>query len=371
MPEMVSTDPRPKFYGIDVVRGVATCMVALAHVAYRTGDDRWGGHYAFAGILNGLFIFVDFFFVLSGFLICWVHWKDIGTPGRLVNYVQRRSSRIYPIYWLVLSLYILGQFIVPSQTHDVPLDPLSLIGSYSLVFGIGGNLLGVAWTLYFEIAGYVFFGIMICLDRRIAFALLGAWATAIAVHYIATPIETSAAGYSSGSPIFFLLHPYHLQFLMGILLAVYLRHARIPAPKIVGSLGIILFLSAVAARPDILFANNQLVMRVTMGLLACMTIGGLVDAERYQAFHIPDWMQRFGAASYCIYLTHTIVEPPVMKAGWILLRHLPSEIWIFIVAGVAIVVGYVFHRLIELPLTEGVKKIVMGRKNTKPAILTT
>jgi len=53
---------------------------------------------------------VDFFFVLSGFIIFFVHGKDIGKPSRLPHYVWRRFIRIYPVYWAVTLISIVLAF---------------------------------------------------------------------------------------------------------------------------------------------------------------------------------------------------------------------------------------------------------------------
>ncbi len=61
---------------------------------------------------SGLFAFghagVDFFFVLSGFIILHVHAGDIGRPVRLGHYLQRRFTRVYPFYWVVFLLALLA-----------------------------------------------------------------------------------------------------------------------------------------------------------------------------------------------------------------------------------------------------------------------
>jgi peptidoglycan/LPS O-acetylase OafA/YrhL len=356
---IVAETARPKFYGIDVVRGVATCMVALAHVAYRTGEPQLGGHKAFGGTLDGLFICVDFFFVLSGFLIAWVHWKDFGNVRRIPNYFKRRFSRIYPVYWIVLTLFIIGQFIQPSTTHPYEFTPKLIITSYILIPNSGPTLLGVAWTLYFEIVGYLAFALILCFGR-IGGILLGAWAACIiAANIISPPTEF---------PFSFYLNPFHLEFLMGIAGAIFLRKAALPFPRLIAIAGAILFFSMIYFRVDAITDSSQLAMRLIVGTSASMVILGLIQAERSNGLRIPAYLQKFGAASYSIYLVHTIVQAPTIKFGWRFFSHFPSEIWIFMVAAISIAVGYVFHLLVEMPVTELVKNVIMrdGLKQ-KPA----
>ena len=75
-------NPAGKLIGVQAARGIAALFVVLYHTGRMlsleqyVGRDPWGGlfHFGHAG--------VDFFFVLSGFIIYYVHHKDIGTIGR-------------------------------------------------------------------------------------------------------------------------------------------------------------------------------------------------------------------------------------------------------------------------------------------------
>ncbi|WP_188079950.1 acyltransferase [Neorhizobium sp. P12A] len=348
--KVIAQNSRAKFYGIDVVRGFATCMVALAHVAYRTGEPQLGGHKAFWGTLDGLFICVDFFFVLSGFLIAWVHFKDFGNPARVPNYFKRRFSRIFPVYWIVLTLFIIGQFIQPSTAHPHEFTPKLILTSYFLLPNSGPTLMEVAWTLYYEIVGYLAFALLLCFGR-IGGAILAAWAAWIIIaNIIAQPTEF---------PANFYLNAFHLEFLMGIGGAVLLRKGSIPFPRVMATVGTIVFVSMIYFRVDALTDSSNLAMRLIVGTSASMVILGLIQAERTGKLSIPPSLQTFGAASYSIYLTHTIIQAPTIKFGWRFFSHFPSEIWMFMVAGISIAVGYIFHRLVELPATELVKNLVM------------
>ncbi len=42
------------------------------------------------GLANKGWLGVYFFFVLSGFIILFAHWKDLGRPGQLKRYAWRR-----------------------------------------------------------------------------------------------------------------------------------------------------------------------------------------------------------------------------------------------------------------------------------------
>ncbi|USI72588.1 acyltransferase family protein [Sphingomonas morindae] len=357
MSASIPIDTRQKFYGIDVVRGVATCMVALGHACYMQSEARFGGVAPFGGHGSGLFVCVDFFFVLSGFLIPWVHWNDFRRPARVARYFQRRFSRIYPVYWVVLTLFIGLHFLRPSTSHEVPLTLKTVLTSYFVIPNDGPTLMGVAWTLYYEIWGYLVFGALLLVGTR-GFAAIIAWAAAIIALYAWAP--------PTSFPANFFMNPFNLEFLMGIGVAVVLRNVRVPAarPLAIGALA--LFLVLIYLHPGKVFHEDPLLMRLAMGGLASVAIAALIEWERTRAIRIPGWLMRFGAGSYSIYLVHTIVEGPLMSAGWGLWKHVSPEARAIAVAAVAIAIGYGFHKLVELPLTELVKRWVLREGRAKP-----
>ncbi len=354
----MKADPRQKFYGLDVVRGFATCLVAFAHASYMQVEPRFGGVAPFGGHAGNLFVCVDFFFVLSGFLIPWVHWNDFGRPARVGRYFKRRFARIYPVYWVVLTITILLHLLRPSTNHAVPLTAKTVITSYIIIPNDGPTLHQVAWTLYFEIWGYLMFGALLLAGRRSLYALV-AYALAIVAFNMAVP--------HTAFPAAFFLNAYQLQFMMGIGIAVLLRHHAVPAPRLVALVGGLLFLGAVYVGPETVFGGDFLLMRLGFGLFASAAIMGMIEWERRRSLAIPIWMQKFGAASYSIYLVHTIVEGPALSAGWSVLRHLPAEGRVLVIGGIGIAAGYLFHVVVELPLTEVVKKLVLtDRKPLSP-----
>src|ERR1700739_1979507 len=68
----------------------------------------------------------DIFFVLSGFLISLIHWRDIGRPERLTHYVARRVTRIYPTYWMAL-LAIVPIDLVTHTFYDRYNEPWEVV----------------------------------------------------------------------------------------------------------------------------------------------------------------------------------------------------------------------------------------------------
>src|SRR5215467_10685301 len=104
-----------KLSGIEISRGLAASAVVLYHAA-RHLNQAYG-----MPTLTSVFQFghagVDLFFVISGFIIVYVHYNDIGTPDRLGHYVSRRITRVMPTYWVALAVTTL---IAVAGSRGVP-----------------------------------------------------------------------------------------------------------------------------------------------------------------------------------------------------------------------------------------------------------
>lgn len=68
-----------RLYSLQVYRGFAALAVILFHV--HLVAKKWVDFQFFGGVFQGANIGVDFFFVLSGFIITYIHWGDLGQPN--------------------------------------------------------------------------------------------------------------------------------------------------------------------------------------------------------------------------------------------------------------------------------------------------
>lgn len=115
-----------KLESLQVGRGVAAFMVLLFHsqVFMRVVHPESGFARMFGFGRTG----VDFFFVLSGFLMVYVHRRDFGAPSRLGVYAYKRLTRIYPVYWVLCAVLVPLVLLAPigdaeSGEGDAPHAP--------------------------------------------------------------------------------------------------------------------------------------------------------------------------------------------------------------------------------------------------------
>ena len=95
---------------IQVLRGIASLLVVCYHAtmscAMFTGEKFAFNYFSFG------FTGVDIFFVLSGFIITYTSLKYITQPGKWPVYIKRRFVRIFPVYWIIITIFLLLQVVL-------------------------------------------------------------------------------------------------------------------------------------------------------------------------------------------------------------------------------------------------------------------
>ncbi len=287
---------------------------------------------------------VNFFFVLSGFIILHAHWRDLGQAGRLGSYLWKRFRRIYLIYWVVLIVIVPVYFIVPNFGKGYETNALVILSSFLLVhIGSGDGVLIVSWTLFHEVLFYALFAVAI-VRPLLGFGVMALW--------LAASAGVAVCG-STSATIGFYASPLHLLFGLGMLVAWHFhRGPRLPAAAPVGLSGLALFVGAGIVRAyELPLPITPRGLDLVFGVASAMMLAGAVDLERRGRLHIPGWLKLTGDASYSIYLTHFLILSLLAKlllAGHgNLLSPVPAYI---VLAGLTAGVGILFHLGVERPL---------------------
>ena len=353
-----ATRANAKFGLLELGRGGAAALVVFHHANDVLAEPRFFGVEGFGGHLRNFNVGVDFFFVLSGFIIAWVHWRDIGDRRRLGRYVVRRFARIYPPYWCVLlPLIALYQLFpgtgAPSQ-HDVATALLSIL----LVPSVNPPVLGVAWTLVHEVFFYALFGIVIAFGRR-AIWIFPAWGVSI--------LAAQWVG-DFGFPANFFFSPFNLEFLLGVAGALWLRGHHVATPRLSLTVGIAAFAAALVVGARV--QETPIVGRAVFGLSALVALLGAAEFERDRELNLHPALALFGAASYATYLVHpeaiSIMAQIVCRLAP---RGVPVEATVCLVSLIAIAAGMIFHRVIEAPLTSWTRRRLSARPaSCEPAV---
>jgi len=290
------------FKSIQGCRALAALLVVLHHLGGALASPKYFGVAAFALPFVAGDAGVEFFFVLSGFVITWAHFDELGRPSNLPLYLRKRVVRIYPTYWIVFAIvYVVAQSSSTLRSH-VPNDYLTVLKSLSLVpqesalvGGSGAPVLIVAWTLQYEICFYALMAIFI-LNRSIGSVAC----IALLVNFGICHVGVCAfPGHFLSDNLIFL-------FGIGGLIAYCIKHSiYVKYPAVVATIAAVAFLSfgvfeAVAGTETI-----SIDRRMIYGLLSGFLIMSLVQLENGGRLQIQNrWLPLLGNASYALYLIH-------------------------------------------------------------------
>lgn len=179
-------------YNLEALRGACAFFVVIYHVVLHFGyiDPGYFPQWMNFFNISGHFC-VLIFFVLSGYVI------GISNPERLtadkvVPYLKKRFIRIYPIYFVCLSIALL---------FAVPYAPKVILLNYAMLQGLGGPVVwenNPIWSLNYEIVYYLTFIPLSYFGVRPAAALGGALVFGVTAYLLHPAINApilSAYGY--------------------------------------------------------------------------------------------------------------------------------------------------------------------------------
>jgi exopolysaccharide production protein ExoZ len=326
-------------------RGIAALMVVFHHASIYFGlDPRYWKRPALYLSLRGMALGVEYFFVLSGAVILLAHWDDIDKRETIRAYIWKRFRRIYPIYWIVLSLVVAQYILRPSLGESYQRSAWVIISGYTLfhIHSLEVNL-PVAWTLFHELLFYgIFAGFLF--RRRLGYGLLTIWCC-MSVAMCVYPSNRYLSVY--------LFSPLHLLFALGMLVTWLLRIRFSEGPRsayVVTVLGLMLLGYTLfwSAEHGITSMSVQLVAGLGSGLI----IYGTALLEEQGKLTVPASLQFFGDASYSLYIVHYplfMFLAPFTYKVWL---HMPVPVAIpftfMVVSGT--LAGCGLHVYVERPL---------------------
>jgi peptidoglycan/LPS O-acetylase OafA/YrhL len=89
-------------------RGLAALLVAIYHLLWSAG---------YFSVIRNAYLFVDLFFVLSGFLMYSLYAEKLATPGEFKQFLIRRFGRLYPLVVFSTFFYIACEFALFSARY--------------------------------------------------------------------------------------------------------------------------------------------------------------------------------------------------------------------------------------------------------------
>jgi peptidoglycan/LPS O-acetylase OafA/YrhL len=363
---------------IQILRAVAALMVVWHHGRHEVGllAARGAGGDLAPETLLPWWAGVDLFFVISGFVIVYASRSLAGAPGGRARFLGHRIARVVPLYWLTTLLYFAVALVAPGllgEAGALARQPGYVVASFlfwpvARPDGSVQPLYGLGWTLNAEMFFYALFALGLGAGLRgavtwLVLALVG--------------LVTAGALVSLPLPFAFWADPVVLEFALGAGLGLArLEGLRLsnPARSVLAILGVggllltALHLAGAGEVPG--FMRPVLAGLPALALVAAASLGPARSPDGLAALPAPvRWLSALGDASYALYLVH----PFALRAGREALARLGSAPWahallypwvsLAALTLLSVVAAFALHRLVERPLTRGLRARLATREN--------
>lgn len=329
--------------GVDLMRFVASVGIVLCHSSeYLVA--RNAREYSHAQTA-GLALFVDLFFIISGFVIAYVYDGRIGSLKDYGRFLQRRVGRLVPLHWATLALgtvIILGIGASGLSMNNPPDTSARCLAKAALLLHAivpcpSPPPNGVSWSISAEMAMYILFPVFAYLMHR-------ARAFAPVVPLAALVIcGTLAGGFSSWGTQLGVLRAFPA-FLFGMMLLRYRPAlARIPAAWTLA----LLCAAGVIAGSYMLW-HEAVILALAYG-------GATFAIAADTGGRTPAYVRRFaplGQLTYSLYMLHGLVILTMVSGFADKILKLPQPLMVvacWLAYGFILFAAHVSFKLFETP----------------------
>ncbi len=355
---------RSELISIQWLRGVAVLMVMVYHVEdllrLMPGWENFHSLWVRVG-----YSAPDLFFVISGFIMCYVTFGMKFEPRK---WLVARFIRIYPLYFLFMLTAMTVWLIEPTMTMGSGVQTWETVGKSFLIFPQAGlPLVFVAWTLEHEIVFYFLVFCVAAMGGQLR-SLTGVMMFLSGLSMARWFLKDSIAWLDFWDYHFLSL--YMVQFTMGALIFQYQKQLQFLGYWGPVAAGIALFIFGGFAAETAPLNEEGLPRILIFGSAFSLALLGFINAEMARRqkegdAYLPKkrpFFVKAGDASYSMYLCHPFflsISGKILAAlnvsGFI------AAAAVALAGAGAVIFGMLFYEWVEKPLLQ-LMKTVTGKK---------
>jgi peptidoglycan/LPS O-acetylase OafA/YrhL len=323
-----------RYDALDSWRGICATMVMVYHFAFAS-------HLYTVDIIRNAFLFVDFFFVLSGFVIAINYQERLMSGFGIGRFMMLRLGRVWPLHVAILALYIIIELFLiasPMMADVVGREPFgeerfsveaiftNLLLIHSLP-GVHENVTwnGPSWSISVEFYTYLIFAAGLWIVSKLPrpnvwliLGLIGILVCAPVIIYMfggrqniflttGGGLIRCVFGFAAGVSASMLFTHFR-----DPIMAFFANRARATVIEVVVLLGVIAFASSVGLSSVNLIAPFVFLVAIIAFAPQAGAISSILTTRP---------LLYIGALSYSIYMVHYIVMAVIyMVHGWIAAR---------------------------------------------------
>lgn len=360
------SNPPARYEHLDGLRGIAAMSVAIGHI-------RWPSAVSSFPLFTTTSLWVDFFFVLSGFVIAHTYLQRLQDGLTVRSFMWRRFARLYPLHlvmllaavgfevgkWALFARFGGGAQHAPFERNNIQSFVANLALVQALVFPyVTWN--APSWSISVEFYTYLLFGLLVVGLRKRLGALVPVLSAAVVICYIVLMLAPGERFLSveAGFGIFRCV----AGFAIGVIVQRF-------APVSVVSTGrnylapiVLLMALALISLPTYETAWTLLappIFGVFVWLMLRDQHGVIFNVLASRPCQI------LGAWSYAIYMTHRILGLTVQNVYEIVgaKHHIPGDVFTVAYLVAVLLASWISYNLIEKPAQSWLNGLA-NRKNS-------
>jgi len=307
-PSQSSNFAAERFEVLDALRGLCALLVAIYHF-------KVGGHISQLAMIKNGWLFVDYFFVLSGFVIAHSYGARLveGTVS-IARFMALRMGRIYPLHIAVLLAFVSQELLLmvggdaigvlvdrepfsESRSLSTLVQNIFLLQTFWMEGGRDWN--GPAWSIAAEMWTYLLYAVIFVVAKR-WFVAVTSVAALISVIWLYFNVPNLSATFEGG----------FVRCIFGFSVGVLTYQAYRRFGGLRGQLWEVLAIAAVIAFAS--FAHGAwtffapLIFALT--IMALATQSGVISTLLMRPF-----FQLLGLISYSVYMVHVLLQGSLGK----------------------------------------------------------
>jgi peptidoglycan/LPS O-acetylase OafA/YrhL len=316
---------------LDALRIVAASGVVVLHYSEYATQSALGRYVQeHCWHLN---LFVDLFFIVSGFVIADQYLDQVGDRAHIARFLWRRLARIYPLHLATLAFYVAIAIALHAGLVRVDnparYDLADVPAQILLLHAVDGARLAFnypSWSLsaeFFCYAAFPLIAVMAARNRRLVLAAALAWALANTLYSLASGGPSWAEWINKGG-VFRALPAFHL----GVALHLFRdRIAGWQAPPALLTLGLAAFVLLGSLLPETLALAA--VYLIAVAAVFCDARGAETLMTRLR-------LDRWSHLTYSSYMLHVPVATVVIALAGRALGDLAGGKAVLIAAAVLV-----------------------------------
>ncbi len=368
---------------LTALRGIAAILVALLHYDFFIGSIVLNNSYSF---VDKLYLMVDLFFILSGFIMCYVYEDQFQVKVVKTNYKNfliARLARIYPLHFITLCVEIfiflcivlVGKYDALSSlakyAYSLETIPMNLLFVHTVGFHNFVSWNSPSWSLSAEWWAYVIFPFLFLLFRKIGykywfaisiFAISG-W---FIIELILAPLE----------PFFtFPRNPKHITLdviwhfgtIRGIVgfiagMSIWQLYKQSTFKNIMGNGWTLLFFSIAG----LISMQVKLFDSIAVTFFALLILSSAYGSKSIDRFYSWKVFEKLGKWSFSIYMWHMVLLNIIMKffdlyigasfKNYLNPSYVENLLYLMIYLILVCFIGSLSYKFIENPTRKWVRK---------------